>query len=94
MVDKKIVEYVSQLARFKISEEEKEKLTSQLSKILDYIDKLKELNTENVPPLRGPHLEANILRKDQVRPSSFQKEILNNAPSRENNYIKISKVIE
>ncbi|HIE35826.1 MAG TPA: Asp-tRNA(Asn)/Glu-tRNA(Gln) amidotransferase subunit GatC [Candidatus Omnitrophica bacterium] len=94
MVDKKIVEYVAQLARVKISEEEKEKLTSQLSRILDYIDKLKELDVESVSPLRGPHLEKIVLRKDQVKPFSFQKEILNNVPSQEDGFFKISKVIE
>lgn len=94
MVDKKIVEHVAHLARIDISEEEKEFLVPQLSKILDYIDKLKECKVEAVEPMRGLHLENNILRSDEVRPSSTHNEILKNAPGREGNYFKIPKVIE
>jgi aspartyl-tRNA(Asn)/glutamyl-tRNA(Gln) amidotransferase subunit C len=94
MVDKKVVEYVADLARIKVSEEEKEFLSGQLSKILDYIDKLKELNVENIEPLRSLHLESNIFRNDQARTFTFSEDILKNAPLREGNYFKIPKVIE
>lgn len=94
MVDKKIVEYVAHLARIKVTEEEKEFLGHQLSKILEHIDTLKEVNVENVMPLRSPHLERNVLRKDEVKPSGAREEILKNAPSREGDYFKIPKVLE
>ena len=77
-----------------MTEEEKEFLRHQLSKILDHIDTLKELNVENVEPLRGLHLERNVLRKDEVKPSVAKEEILKNAPSRESDYFKIPKVLE
>lgn len=97
MVDKKIVEYVANLARIEISQKERDSLASQLSKIIDYIDKLNELNVENVEPLRGTHLENlenNILRDDIVKLFPGKKDILNNAPSREGDYFKIPKVLE
>ena len=94
MVDKKIVEYVANLARIKVSEEEKEFLSDQLSKILSYVDKLKELNVEKAEPLRGLHLENNIFRPDEVKASNLTDEILKNAPQKEGNYFKIPKVIE
>ena len=53
MPDKKIVEYVANLARIGIDPNETEYLSSQLSKILDFIDKLKELNVDGVEPMRG-----------------------------------------
>ncbi|MCK9613889.1 MAG: Asp-tRNA(Asn)/Glu-tRNA(Gln) amidotransferase subunit GatC [Candidatus Omnitrophica bacterium] len=94
MPDKKQVEYVANLARIAISADEIEYLSSQLSKILDYIDKLKELNVDNIEPMRGLHLENNIFRKDEVVDSAVCEDILKNAPSREGNYFKIPKVIE
>ncbi len=93
MVDKKTVEHVAQLARVAISEEEKESLGDQLSKIIDYIDKLKELKVEGVAPLRGLHIAGNIFREDKavLKPA---EDILNNVPLRQDNFIKIPKVIE
>lgn len=94
MAERKIVDYVAGLARINVSPEEKEFLNKQLSKILEYIDKLNELNVEEVEPMRGLHPENNIFRSDEVKPSSCQDDILNNAPAKEDNYFKIPKVIE
>jgi aspartyl-tRNA(Asn)/glutamyl-tRNA(Gln) amidotransferase subunit C len=94
MVDKKIVEYVAKLARIKISEEEREFLSEQLSRILDYIDKLKELNVENTEALRNLYFENNVFRKDQAIASGLSEDILKNAPSRQENYFKVPKVID
>lgn len=94
MVDKKTVEYVANLAKIKILPEEKNFFGSQLSRILDYIDKLKELDVEGVEPSRGLHLENNVFRPDEAISFSSREDILNNIPSREGNYFKIPKVIE
>ena len=94
MVDKKTVEYVANLARIDVSEEEKQALAPQLSKILDYIDKLKELNVDRVEPTRGAFTEDNILRQDTVEKKSLFADILANSPSQEDNHFKIPKVIE
>jgi len=94
MIDKKIVEYIAQLARVKIDEEEKEFLGVQLSKILGYIDKLKELNVENITPTRGAFFENNVVREDTVVDSQRREYILKNAPETSDRYFKIPKVIE
>ncbi len=94
MVDRKTVEYIAQLAHIELREEEKDFLAGQLSKILDYIDKLKQLDVENVKPLRCLFSSAGRLRPDEVKPFSSLQEILKNAPSREGNWIKIPKVVE
>ena len=93
MPDKETVEYVASLARIAIKEEEKNYLSEQLSKILDYIDKLKEVNTEGIKPLRGLHYRENIFREDKVKPFSNRENILDNFPFRDRDYIKIPKVI-
>ncbi|MBP7087827.1 MAG: Asp-tRNA(Asn)/Glu-tRNA(Gln) amidotransferase subunit GatC [Candidatus Omnitrophica bacterium] len=94
MVDKKTVEYVANLARIKITEEEKNYLATQLSKIIEYIDKLKNLKVEGIEPMRGTHIHRNILREDKASPSIFKEDILSNSPQREKNYFKVPKVIE
>jgi len=93
MVDKKSVERVIELARIKVTEEEKNSLSSQLSKIIDYIDKLKEVDVAGVEPMKGPHVERNIFRKDKANPFSLREEILKNSSSRQGDYFKVPKVI-
>lgn len=94
MVDKKTVERVLALARIEVAGEQKDYLAGQVAKILDYIDKLKELDVENVEPLRGMHVEQGLTRADQVKPVDCRQDILANAALTESGYIKIPKVIE
>jgi len=93
-VDKKTVEYVANLARINLAQEEKEALTKQLSKILDYIDKLEEVDTAQLEPMRNLHDAKGALRKDEAKLSEQRERILDNSPSREGDYFKIPKVIE
>jgi aspartyl-tRNA(Asn)/glutamyl-tRNA(Gln) amidotransferase subunit C len=88
------VEYVAGLAKIKITAEEKSYLSRQISDIIGYIDKLKELNVEGVEPMRGLHIPGNVFRKDEVIVSFCREEILKNSPLREGDYFKIPKVIE
>jgi len=93
-VDRKTVEYVAKLARIDLADSEKEAFSQQLSKILDYIDKLKQLDTENIEPLRNLHQSRDVLRKDQAKPSGKSEKILKNSPLTEGDYFKTPKVIE
>lgn len=93
MEDKSIVEYVADLARINLKPEEKEFIGSQLTRILGYIDKLKELEVKDIEPMRGLHLDNNIFRKDKAIASGCREDILKNAPLREGDYFKILKVI-
>ncbi|MBU1121103.1 MAG: Asp-tRNA(Asn)/Glu-tRNA(Gln) amidotransferase subunit GatC [Candidatus Omnitrophota bacterium] len=94
MAEKKLIEYVANLARVNITEKEADALGQQLEHILEYIDKLKEVNVDGVEPMRGLHLETNIFRQDEVVPFNNREDILINAPSREDGYFKIPQVIE
>lgn len=93
-VDKKTVEYVANLARIDLAEAEKKPLIEQLSKILSYVDKLKELNTDSVEPMRNLHEAQDVLREDEAKPSAQSKRILENSPLCEGDYFKIPKVLE
>ncbi|UCC95093.1 MAG: Asp-tRNA(Asn)/Glu-tRNA(Gln) amidotransferase subunit GatC [Candidatus Omnitrophota bacterium] len=94
MTKEDIVAYVANLARIHISREEKEFLEGQLTKILDYIGKLKELDVEGVEPMSGFRLSHNITRDDVTKQSHVREDILRNAPNREGDYFKVPKVIE
>ena len=80
MINKEIVEYISRLAKIAVDKQDKEFLSSQLSKIVDYIDKLKEVDTDNIQPLRGLHTKESLTRKDKVEINEAREDILKNAP--------------
>jgi aspartyl-tRNA(Asn)/glutamyl-tRNA(Gln) amidotransferase subunit C len=95
-ITKKEVEHVARLARLALSEEEKDKYTSQLGSILGYIEKLKELNTDGVEPTSHALPLSNVWREDVLRPvpGASAASLLENAPDREGPFFKVKKVIE
>lgn len=93
-VTKKDVNTISDLARLSFSEKEKEKLVTTLNSILDYFDKLSELDTESVEPLTHILPVQNAMRKDEVKESFDQETALKNAPRHDRGHFVIPKVIE
>ena len=93
MVDKETVEYVAELARLYIREDQKSQFADEMSKILEYIDKLKELNVESIQPTRGIFMEGNVLRPDEPEKKEYTSGIMSNAPAVEDNCFKVPKVI-
>ena len=89
----KDVEKIAELARLKLDKVEKEKMTFQLNKILEYMEKLNELDTCNVEPLAHTQELVNVFREDKVKPSLPVEKALENAPERMGNYFKVPKVI-
>ena len=92
-VTKKDVEKIAELARLKFSEEELENFTPQMNEILSYMDKLNELDTENVKPLSHPVEQSNVFREDKLKTSISTDEALKNAPSKDEHHFKVPKVI-
>jgi aspartyl-tRNA(Asn)/glutamyl-tRNA(Gln) amidotransferase subunit C len=88
------VEHVARLARLELSAEEKERFTHQLNDILQYVEKLKELDTDGVEPTAHVIPLQNVLREDAVRPSLDREDVLANAPDREEAFFKVPKIIE
>ncbi len=93
-VSRKEVEYIAELARLKFSEDELESLTSDMNKILDYMDKLNELDTENVELLSHPLDIENVFREDKVSKSISTEEALKNSSSKSDKYFTVPKVIK
>jgi aspartyl-tRNA(Asn)/glutamyl-tRNA(Gln) amidotransferase subunit C len=92
-VTKKEVEKIAELAQLKFSEEELENFTPQMNEILNYMEKLNELDTENVEPLSHPVEQTNIFREDELKPSITTEDALKNAPAKDDNHFKVPKVI-
>ena len=92
-VTKKDVEHIANLARLKFNEGELENFTGQLNQILAYMDKLNELNTDNVEPLSHPIENTNIFREDELKESVPTSEVLKNAPESDGKFFKVPKVI-
>ena len=88
------VEHIARLARLQFSDAEKEMLSEELSQILQYMEKLNELDTEGVEPLSHPTEWVNIMRPDEVQPSLTREEALKNAPSKQDGFFKVPKVIK
>ncbi|AJA47438.1 glutamyl-tRNA(Gln) amidotransferase subunit C 1 [Clostridium pasteurianum DSM 525 = ATCC 6013] len=93
-VSKKDVEYVAELARLSFNEEEKEELIKDLNKVLEYVEKLNELDTENTDIIVNPYYIENKFREDEIEASMELKEVLNNAPQKLEEYIMVPKIIE
>jgi len=95
-ITKKDVEHVARLARLALSEEEKDRFTAQLESILEYIEKLNQLDTKNVPPTTHVLSLSNVWREDKAEPTrlGFSEDILKNAPESEGPYFKVKKIIE
>jgi len=90
----KEVEHVANLARLEFSDEEKNKLAMHLAEILDYIDQLNKLDTENVEPTSHVIPVKNVVRPDVVKPSLKQDEALSNAPSNVEGLFEVPKIVE
>lgn len=88
------VKHIALLARLGLSEAELDRFREQLSNILENFQILQQVDTEGVPPTAQSIDLQNILREDEVSSSLPPKEVLTNAPRREEDYFKVRAVLE
>ncbi len=93
-ISKEEVEHVAYLARLHFSDEEKEKFTTQLNKILEYMAQLDKLDTSQIEPTFHALAQINVFREDLVRPSISQEQSISNAPDRDRGFFRVPKIIE
>jgi len=93
-IDRGTVEHVAWLARLALGEEEREKLREQLSSILEHINVIGEADTSQVPATAHILPLQNVMAPDQSRPSVSQRELLANAPAKEDDYFRVRAVLE
>ncbi len=93
-VDQELVRKIAHLARISVSEEDVKHLETELSQIMDWVEQLSEVNTDGVQPLTSV-VEATLRqRQDEVTDGGYPEDIVKNAPSSEDNFFVVPKVVE
>ena len=93
-IDKNTINKISRLSRIKLDDKESEDYIRDLNSILDWVEQLNELNTENVEPLSN--ISSSILpkREDVSKDVNSSDEILENAPDKLEGFFAVPKVVE
>ena len=92
-ITKKDVEYIAHLSRLEITEKEKDEYTKQLSEILSHVEKLQELNTDNVEPAYYAIEMKNVKREDKNEKSLDSEKVFKEAPEVQDRGFKVPKII-
>jgi aspartyl-tRNA(Asn)/glutamyl-tRNA(Gln) amidotransferase subunit C len=93
-IDQSQVKKVAKLSRLDLTEAEVEEFTEQLSAILEYVEKMNELDTTGVEPLAHCLPISNVFREDSVKESLGTEKTLANAPQRDGEYFKVPKIMD
>lgn len=93
-ISREEVEHVAYLVRLGLTEEETTHFQEQLSHILEVMQVINQVNTDEIPPTAQVIPLGNVMRDDEVRPSSPAEDVLENAPSRDDNYFRVLPVLE
>lgn len=89
-----IVDHIAHLARLEFEGEKKVAIRQDMERIINFMEKLQEVDTENIEPLIFMSEEVNCLREDKLQPMVSQEEALRNAPKKDSDYFRIPKVLD
>ncbi len=93
-ISKEQVEHIAALARLRLTTEERDQFTIQLNQILQYAEKLNELETDHIEPTSHIDPMSNVMREDKVQPSLPREKALLNAPDHQDGMFKVPAVFE
>jgi len=93
-INNKTIDHLSHLSRLEFENEAREEILNDLNKMLNFVDKLNELPTDNIEPLIYMNDEINVMREDEIKPTITQSEALKNAPKKDSDFFKVPKVVE
>ena len=94
VIDDATIEYVVILAKLELSDEEKEQAKKDMASMLDYIDKLGELDTTGIEPMSHVFPVENVMREDVVTNGDGSEETLANAPERHDTSFVVPKTVD
>jgi len=86
--------HIARLARLGLTDAEVNKLSQQLSNILESFEVLQKVDTTGVPPTAQPNTLKNVLKEDGIKPSLSQDDVLANAPYRDNEFFRVRAVLD
>ena len=93
-IDKDTVKHISKLARISLDEKKISNLSKDLSSIMEFIEKLNELNTDKITPLTSIINASLKSRKDEVKDGKIRDQILKNSPEKNEEFFVVPKVVE
>ena len=93
-MDKKTVTTISYLSRLKIEAKKEEKITTDLENIIQFVDQLNDVDTSDIEPLTNPLEKTAKTRDDKVTAKNLKRELLDIAPSSNEDYFLVPRVVE
>ncbi|WP_075350719.1 Asp-tRNA(Asn)/Glu-tRNA(Gln) amidotransferase subunit GatC [Algoriphagus marinus] len=93
-IDKDSIKRIAHLARLEFDESSAAKMSKDMSQILDWVEQLNEIDTDNIEPLTTMSTEVNVMREDKVANQLSHREGLKNAPKSDSDYFRVPKVLE
>jgi len=93
-IDLKTIKHISKLSRISVDDEKAKKLAEDMNSIFDFIEKLKELDTDNVEPLTSVAETTLKLRADEVKSGNIREQVLKNSPDENEDFFVVPRVVE
>ena len=93
-IDLKTIKHISKLSRISVEDEKAKKLVGDMNSIFDFIEKLKELNTDNIEPLTSVAEITLKLRVDEVKSGNIREQVLKNSPDENEDFFVVPRVVE
>ncbi len=93
-IDLKTIKHISKLSRISVDDAKADKLAGDLNSIFDFIEKLNELNTDNIEPLTSVAETTLKLRTDVVKSKNIRDQILKNSPEENEDFFVVPRVVE
>ena len=93
-IDLKTIKHISKLSRISVDDEKAKKLVGDMNSIFDFIEKLKELNTDNIEPLTSVAEITLKLRVDEVKSGNIREQVLKNSPDKNEDFFVVPRVVE
>ena len=93
-ITNELIDELAHLARLEFAAEEKEGLKADLERMINFVEKLNEVNTDGIEPLLHMSPRMNVLREDEVQGSVSRQEALRNAPAKNETFFLVPKVIK
>jgi aspartyl-tRNA(Asn)/glutamyl-tRNA(Gln) amidotransferase subunit C len=93
-INQNVISKLARLSKLKFNEDEMKLISNDLSKMLDFINQLQDLDTEGIDPLIHMNEEINNWREDKVQGMISQEEALSNSPVKDGTYFKLPKVLD
>lgn len=93
-INRELLDKIAHLSRLEFDEKDAEKMMQDMTEIVDWVEKLKEVNTDGVEPLTTMSHEVNALREDEVKEHLSHRRALGQAPEKDADFFRVPKVLE